>query len=304
MNQLNLIISENITTEDLIKSLETLDIDEFELQCIMIHEQILKEDIYSKNFGNAKIKVKQMSYPEDEAMGFKDIWDELIYENTLFYHSSLELPSDFFQQLFLKENSEEGLPNREASQMERSLKAMQQSKYGLGIVKKDISRDFEYLRDYCVYKTSELKTSKFSELEIDESMAQAATKIAHKSQLTRIYYHPDYKQIEYFTDVASYLKALKSEAPLLSYQNKSNASGIPLYMLIMVWLSLLVSFAFPPAFILFLSLFALYFLSIGLEALAISTIKRQGELFINLFFLFPIFHHLYLWFYVFGKRKN
>ncbi|MCK5776613.1 MAG: hypothetical protein KAH25_10570, partial [Bacteroidales bacterium] len=194
-------------------------------------------------------------------------------------------------------------PNRDPYK-KRLLKAVQQSKYGMGIVKKDIKRDYPEFRLSAAYKISDFTKLNFLELEVSDHFATDLQAQSKKAALETPHYTPDYKKIEYYSDFENYKTAIKNEAPTLSYRDKPNAIGLPLYMLIFIILSLLIAPFYISAIFPLLVMSALYLLALSLESLSVSALKKQGDLFPGLMVLFMFIHFYYLWYYLFSKVRH
>ena len=272
-----------------------LDFSNLEIQFI-----VLTKDADSNWNGKyAPHKIESFLLPPDEEFHFSDLLQEVKGDYLSFINQELSYPKDFFQRIFLIHNDdEESLPNREQPFNIRFYKACQQSKYGLGLVKQDIQRDFENLKNAFPYQVSGLQSSKFKELSIDENLEQDVFRKAQNSSVEQLKYHPNYKNIVYYSNLAEYLQAVKKDAPQFGIKNRANASGFPIYFLMILWISFFFMLLIPPTLVFFFMVLAVYILAIGLESLAISTIKKQGELLIGMIFLLPLIHHVYLINYV------
>ncbi|OYT15637.1 MAG: hypothetical protein B7C24_12115 [Bacteroidetes bacterium 4572_77] len=69
-------------------------------------------------------------------------------------------------------------------------------------------------------------------------------------------------------------------------------------------MSFVASFIFPQALFFLMVMGALYLLALTLECLAVSTLKKQGDLFLGLMFGFVVLHFNYLWFYFLGRSRS
>lgn len=276
----------------------SLDFSNLEIQFIILR----KDTDFIDNKKNSSEKIESFILSPDDELHFSDLLKQVSGDYISFINQKLNYPNDFFQRIFLvhSQDDETSIPNREEPFNIRLLKACQQSKYGLGLVQQDIQRDFENLKKSFPYQISELQSSKFKELDIEETLDYELFKKAQNSSVEQLPYHPNYKDIVYFSTLDDYIKAIKKDAPKFGIKNRSNASGFPIYFLMIVWISFLFMLLIPPTLVFFLMVLAVYILAIGLESLAISTIKKQGELLIGMIFLLPLLHHVYLIHYIKG----
>lgn len=300
MKSLSLIISQKVNPSELLQKLKDFDFSNLQISIIILSNEA-SEASSGQWQHDEKIHFHIIPYPEEEFQ-LKDLLDSASEELICFLNPTLNYPVDYFQIIIKQsDNEEDDQPvKRKGSLMERILKASQQSKYGLGILKKDIRRDFSELKFSKLYYRVDFKSGNILELSVDEELPKEIFRWAEKNKINSIVYHPDYKKIEYFQDINSYITAVRKEAPFLKFKENKEASGLPLYLLILVWLALISALIFPAGVLLFLIFLAIYALTISLEALAISTIKRQGELFMGLLFFFPFLHHIYLFTYFSG----
>lgn len=308
MTTLSLIITENTSSTSLLRQLKLLDFSNIQLEIIWVNNKgeisnELNEFVQLKN-----IELLQLSMP-DEEWHLKDLLQYHQSDYLNFFIPSLNYPQDYFQNTLHKVEDDEDTPSvRKGRFNERVIRAAQQSKYGLGVLKKDIRRNYSEFDTSKIYLSSAFKSGNILELSVSEELTSEVKKWAEKSNPECISYHPNYKKMEYYTNLEQYIVGIRKEAPSLKYREKEDASGLPLYLLLLVWLSLILAFVFPAGILFFLVILAVYVLTISLESLAISTIKRQGEIFIGLLIFFPFLHHLYLFSYfsglVLGKKTD
>lgn len=298
LTNLKLIITENGTPNELLTQLKSLNWDDIHVEIVWLVEQVKETGVLESYLKEKQFQLHQIAYPEDDELHLLEILKEDISDFVCFFQTSFTYPTDYFTSSFVLEPVEDdGLPNRSDKYMIRMLRAAQQSKYGLGIVKKDIKRNFEDLNVSVIYKMEDLKSTGIMELAVNEQTPSDILRYARKTKMALRFYQADYKSIEYFRDIHGYLNGIKKDAPTLGFQNKENASGFPVYFLLLIWLSLIFAIFVPVGVLAFLVLIAVYILAIGLEALAISTIKKQGELLLGLVLFFPFVHHVYLFYY-------
>jgi len=308
VKSLSLIINQKVNPSELMQKLKDFDFSNLQISIIILSSET-SEASSGQWQHDEKIHFHIIPFPEDE-FHLIDVLETGSEELICFLNPTLDYPADYFQRTINRpDNEEDDQPvKRSGSLTERILKASQQSKYGLGILKKDIRRDFSELKFSKIYFRADFKSGNILELSVDEELPKEIFRWAEKNKIKSIVYHPDYKKIEYFQDFNSYVAAVRKEAPFLKFKENNEASGLPLYLLILVWLALISAFIFPAGVLLFLVFLAIYALTISLEALAISSIKRQGELFVGLLFFFPFLHHVYLFTYfsslLVGKKSD
>lgn len=309
MKSVSLIIIDKISPSQVLEKLQSFDFSQLNVSIILLSHDSNLEGIKGQWQHDEKINYHIFPFPEDEFC-FKDLLQFDDSEYVCFYNPSLYYPSDYFQRTINKKlSNQDGRPvNRIGSVLERTIKASQQSKYGLGVLKKDIQRDFSFLKYSYIYLREQLKSANILEKNVDEDLPKEIFLWADKNKVKSEIYHPNYKKIEYFRDLGSYVSEIRKDAPYLRFKENKDASGLPLYILILVWLSLFSAFVFPAGILIFLVVSAVYSLAISLEALAISTLKRQGELFIGLLLFLPFLHHIYLFSYfsnlIAGKKHD
>ena len=294
MIKIALLITETINDFSFLQQkIEALLLEDFQIEVFFVlHQEFNNDALFTEN---RNINYNTILYPEDEDLLFRDILKKMQSDYLIPFSPEIKYPSNFICQLFFDQKiKEQPISSKRAPYTQRLLKAMQQSKYGLGIIKQDIKREYPELSLSGAYKISELTKLSIQELEVDESFAKHLNAMALKSSINPILYLPDYKDIDYYSDQASYFQGVKQQAPSLSYKNKPNAIGLPLYMMIFIIISLLASLIFPPALIFLLVMSALYLLALTLESLAITTIKKQGDLFLGLLFMFMGLHFYYM----------
>ncbi len=294
MIKIALLITETINDFSFIEQkIEALSLQDFQIEVFFVlHQEFNNDAPFTKS---KNINYNTILYPEDEDLLFRDILQKMQSDYLISFSPEIEYPNNFISQLFFDQKpKEQAISSERAPYTQRLLKAMQQSKYGLGIVKQDIKREYPELSLSGAYKISKLTKLSIQELEVDESFAMHLNALAIKSAIKPILYLPDYKDIEYYLDKASYFQGVKQQAPSLSYKNKPNAIGLPLYMMIFIVISLFAALIFPPALIFLLVMSALYLLALTLESLAITTIKKQGDLFLGLLFMFMGLHFYYM----------
>jgi hypothetical protein len=300
MASVSFLITEDIKdVHQLKRHLSAINTDEFGLELIFVQQEKLSDESLIVLNTLDGFKVKELQYPEDEDLLFRDVLAHVTSDYLVNFKLEQIYPVDFLQNIFEEESSKKDLSitNRAAYKI-RLLKAVQQSKYGLGIVKQDIKRAFPELKSSSAYKVADFTKLNFLELEVNENFADDLFRLVMKMSLDKKEYHPNYKNIQYFSDFRSYKEAVKADAPKLSYRNKPNAVGFPLYMMLFIFLSLFLSPFMLTAIFPLLVMFALYLLALTLESLAIATIKKQGDLFLGLMFVFPLLHAYYLWSYM------
>jgi len=299
MTKLSIIITKDCSSKDILTQLEIFDFKDIHLNLLWLMAEKQSDNLLEAFIQKNGITYTQMTFPIDNDLQMMDLLDFLESSYFMFLDTTKEYPNDYFNRMF--ENNTEEIdqsgPNRTDKYMIRMLRAAQQSKYGLGIMKKDIQRNFEELRTSAVYDIADIQNNSFLELSLSEHIDQAFYQQAQRLKIEKKYYQPNYQAIEYYQSLEEYIRAIKKEAPLLSFQNKENASGFPIYFLLLIGLSLILALFVPVGIIIFFVLAALYILSIGLESLAISTIKHQGELFMGLLIFFPFLHMIYLLYY-------
>lgn len=298
MKTLCLIILEDFSPSEILQKLKDFDFSNLQVSILALSHQ--KETLESQGHwqNDEKIHFHILPYPDDEFY-LKDLLQYSQKELLCFFNPSLDYPTDYFQRTINRttEDDNDQPVKRRGSLMERILKAAQQSKYGLGVLKKDIQRDYSDLQFSKIYSKSDFKSGNILEQSVDEELPNEVFQWADKYKISATIYHPNYQKIEYYQDLDAYVSGVRKDAPYLKYKEKEDASGLPLYLLIMLWLSLVSAFIFPAGILIFLVFLAIYSLVISLEALAISTLKRQGELFIGLLFFLPFLHHIYLFSY-------
>lgn len=301
LTNLKLIITEDCHPNELLSQLKSLNWEDINMEMVWVVEQVKELGSLESYIEGNHFQLHQMAYPEDDELHLLEI---LKYEDSdfvCFFQPSLIYPADYFTSSFISKSDEDnGLPNRTDKYKIRMLRAAQQSKYGLGLVKKDIKRNYEELNVSVIYRMEDLKTTGIMELALNEQTPSDVLQYASKTNLALHYYKADYKSIVYFQDINGYMKGIKEDAPSLGFQKRENASGFPVYFLVLIWLSLISAIFVPVGLLVFLVIMAVYILAIGLESLAISTIKKQGELLLGLVFFFPFIHHVYLFYYFRG----
>jgi hypothetical protein len=302
-----LVILEDFNPSEIIQKLRDFDFSNLRVSIFALNHQNEMEEQKGKWEHDERIDYHIFPFPEDEFF-FKDLVQHIKGEEICFFNPSYDYPTDYFQRILNKDTEEqdEKPVKRKGSLTKRVLRAAQQSKYGMGVLKKNIKRDFSELQLSNIYSKSTLSSAHILEQSVDEELPEVIYNWAEKNKIERGVYHPNYKKIEYFETVDSYVSGVKKEAPYLKFKEHEDASGLPLYLLIMLWLSFIAAFIFPAGILVFLVFLAIYALVISLEALAISTLKRQGEIFIGLLFFFPFLHHVYLFTYfsslLWGKK--
>lgn len=309
MKSVCLIIIDRSSPSEILQKLKGFDFSELQITILILSRDKNIEESSGHWQHDEKIHFQIVPFPDDE-FNLKDLLQYNKSEKICFFSPSLNYPFDYFQRTINRQ------PNKEETQAvkrigtltERTLKATQQSKFGLGILKKDIKRDFSELKSSAIYQVNDLNSANILELHVDDDLPEEILKWAEKTKIKSISYHPDYKKIEYYRDLDSFISAVRKEAPYLRFREKEEANGLPLYLLIFVWLSLVLAVFFPVGILIFLVFLAIYSLALSLEALAISTLKRQGELFIGLLLFFPFLHHIYLFSYfsslIVGKKPD
>lgn len=308
MTKIKLIVTENCAPNDLLSQLKSLNWEGIQVEIVWIVEQLKASADLESYVKDNKFLFLMKAYPVDDELHLLEILKEEKNDFVCFFQPSLSYPSDYFSSFFSKKPEEDdGLPNRSDKYMVRLLRAAQQSKYGLGLVKKDIKRNYDELNHSVIYHIEDLKSAGVQELSLSEQTPSEVFEYAQKTNISLKFYQADFKSIEYYRDIDEYSSGIRKDAPSLGFQNKENATGFPFYFLILIWLSLFLAIFVPVGLLVFLVLTAVYFLAIGLEALAISTIKKQGELLMGLVLFFPVIHHLYLFYYlkgIFVKTNN
>lgn len=296
MTQITLIITEKIENySSLGKKLSLLKAPEIDFHVLYISAESNASQKLLELAKQANLVCGEIKYPEDETLQFNDILKEIKTEYLAFFLLNIDYPNDFFLNIFNPDHNKKINPKlREEPLLVRTLRAVQQSKYGMGVLKRDIKREYPELSACAVYKLEDIKNISLLETEVDENLAKEVDQKSKKLSLKRKGYSPDYSAIEYFTQTEEYLKAIRIESIDLNFRNKENATGLPFYMVVSILISLLMSLFLPKAILPLLVLTALYLLMITLEALAISTIKKQGELFIGLLIFLPFLHVYYL----------
>lgn len=307
MTKVSIFISEEINDiSKLARHLSVINAEEFDIELVLIQQKKLSKDDLELLAGIDHLHINELQYPEDEDFLFRDLLETISGDYIVNFIVDQIYPADFLQNLFQDEvEPKDKIASDRAPYKIRLLKAIQQSKFGMGIVKKDIKRDYPEYRTSAAYKVTDFVKLNFLELEIGENFASDLSKMAKKMDLKATSYIPNYKEIQYFDEFSSYKKAIKKEAPSLSFKNKPNAIGLPLYLIIFILLSLFLSPFMITAVFPLLVVTALYLLALTLESLAITTLKKQGDLFLGLMFLYPFLHFYYLWAYVsqLGKTK-
>ncbi len=307
MTNVSILISDELKDISLlVRHLSIINTEGFEIELVLIqHKKLSKDDLEILD-GLDHFHIKELLYPDDEDFLFRDVLENISGDYLVNYLVNLIYPADFLTNLFQDEKTgkDKAISDRAPYKI-RLLKAVQQSKYGMGIVKQDIKRDYPEYRTSAAYKVADFTKLNFLELEIGENFASDLKKMAAKMSLKTMAYSPNYKSIQYFTDFSSYKKAIKKEAPSLSFKNKPNAIGLPLYLIIFILLSLFLSPFMITAVFPLLVVTAFYLLALTLESLAITTLKKQGDLFLGLMVLFPVIHFYYLWAWVsqLGKAR-
>ena len=277
----------------------------FEVELVFIqHKKLSVEDLNTLKT-NGNFSIKEIPFPVDENLLFRDILEAIDSDYLINIIPAQVYPSDFLQNILqeVTKDKPKNKPNRDPYK-KRLLKAVQQSKYGMGVVKKDIKRDYPEFRLSAAYKISDFTRLNFLELEVSDHFATDIQAQSKKADLETPYYTPNYKEIEYYSDFRNYKTAIKNEAPTLSYRDKPNAIGLPLYMLIFIILGLLIAPFYISAIFPLLVMSALYLLALTLESMSVSTLKKQGDLFPGLMVLFMFIHFYYLWYYLFSKMRN
>lgn len=307
MTRVSFLISQSIKDVDqLARHLSILNTNNFLIDLIIMQYEKLSKDDLSKLNSIPSIEVYEVSLTDDEDLLFRDVIEKLSGDYLLNYVLGQVYPADFLANVFevVDEDENMNISNRPAYSL-RLLKAIQQSKYGLGVVKHDIKRSYPELNISSAYNKSSFTKLNFLELEISESFAEDLKDLANRLNIEKKFYSPNYKEIQYFEKLSPYFKAIHEDAPHLSYKNKPNAIGLPLYMLIFILLCLFLSPFYITAIFPLLVVLALYLMALTLESLAISTIKKQGDIFLGLMLLFPVIHFYYLWSYIIqlGKSK-
>ena len=305
MYKISILITEAIKDlSRLLRHLRVFKDTAYDVELLIIQNHKLSKDDLIKLREMDGFTIKEMVYPEDEDLLFRDVLEQISGEYLINLTPAQVYPIDFLQNLFQEEAPKDDTYLNRIPYKKRLLKAAQQSKYGLGIVKKDIKRDYPEFRISAAYKVSDFTKLNFLELEVSDHFAADLKTQSQKADLESRHYTPNYKEIEYYSDLKNYKLAIKKEAPTLSYRDKSNAVGLPLYMLIFIMLSLATSPFFISAIFPLLVMSALYLMALSLESLSISTLKRQGDLFPGLMVLFMFIHFYYLWYYLFSKVRN
>jgi len=305
MCKITILITEAIKDPSrLSRHLKVFKLTGYDVELVLIQNRKLAKDDLTKLSEAGGFRLKEMLYPQDEDLLFRDVLEQISGEYLINLIPAQVYPVDFLENLFQEESPNNEAPLNRVPYKKRLLKAAQQSKYGLGIVKKDIKRDYPEFKISAAYRISDFTKLNFLELEMSEHFAADLKIQAQKTDLKTRHYTPNYKAIEYYSDFGNYKIAIKKEAPTLSYRDKPNAIGLPLYMLIFIILSLVMSPFFMPAIFPLLVMTALYLLALTLESLSISTLKKQGDLFPGLMVLFIFIHFYYLWYYLFSKVRN
>ena len=307
MASVSFLITEDIKdAHQLKRHLAAINTEGFDVELLLVQQERLSKESLSILDSLDIYRIQELQYPEDEDLLFRDVLAHISSDYLINYMLDQIYPADFLQNIL-----EEKIPKKDHSSNNRAaykirlLKAVQQSRYGLGIVKQDIKREYPELKNSSAYKVADFTKLNFLELEVNEKFIDDMYRLARKLSFEKKEYHPNYKNIQYFSDIASYKKAVKADAPKLSYRNKPNAVGFPLYMILFIFLSLFLSPFMLTAIFPLLVMSALYLLALTLESLAITTLKKQGDLFLGLMVLFPFLHFYYLWAYVsqLGKSK-
>lgn len=307
MTRVSFLISQSIKDVDqLARHLSILHSDNFQIDLIIMQYEKLSKDDLSKLNSIPSIKVQEVPLTDDEDLLFRDVMENLSGDYLLNYVLGQVYPADFLENVFqiVDEDKNMNIANRPAYSF-RLLRSVQQSKYGLGVVKHDIKRSYPELNISSAYNKTSFTKLNFLELEISESFAEDLKELANRLNIEKKSYSPNYKEIQYFEKLKPYLKAIHEDAPHLSFKNKPNAIGLPIYLLIFILLCLFLSPFYLTAIFPFLIVSALYLLALTLESLAISTMKKQGDLFLGMMLLFPIVHIYYLWSYIIqlGRSK-
>jgi len=306
MTKIAVLITQEVTDiSQLARHLSIFNTAEFEVGLVFIQHQLFTKEDLNTLKRNRHYSIKEIPYPADEDLLFRDILKDLEGAFLINIIPAQVYPNDFLTNILEDEaTNNDHKPVNRTPYKKRLLKAAQQSKYGLGIVKKDIKRDYPEFRISAAYKISDFTKLNFLELEVSDHFAADLKAQSQKTDLKSRHYTPNYKEIEYYSDLENYKLAIKKEAPTLSYRDKPNAIGLPLYMLIFIILSLVISPFFIPAVFPLLVMSALYLLALTLESLSVSTLKKQGDLFPGLMVLFMFIHFYYLWYYLFSKVRN
>jgi len=303
MLKISLLITEDIEDVGLLqKQLSGMNTDNFSVQCMIVQQHKLSSEEVEGLQKQKNIIVNVFEYTADDDLLFKDIVEQLSGEFFIPFVLNANYPADFLTRIFHKAEDEKHVVTaKRAPYKERLLKAVQQSKYGMGILKKDIQREFPDLEWSVAYKLSDFQKLHFLQLPVDDSFAVRLGQLVRKKNLEYKKYVPDYTAIEYFTEYNAYKEAVKNEAGSWAFRFKPNTTGFPFYMFSFIIFSAIVApFAIKAVFPL-LIISSLYLLAITLEALAISTIKRQNDLLLGMLLFFPSLHFLYLWYSI--KQK-
>ena len=306
MNKISILITESIKDlPRLSRHLRVFNDMDYNIELVLIQNQELQKDDLKMLQSSGDFTIKKMVYPVDEDLLFRDVLEHISGDYLINLIPAQVYPIDFLPNILQEETKDKGndVLNRDPYK-KRLLKAAQQSKYGLGIVKKDIKRDYPEYRLSAAYKISDFTKLNFLELEVSDHFATDLQAQSKKSGIDTQHYTPNYKEIEYYSNLDDYKTAIKNEAPTLSYRDKPNAIGLPLYMLIFIILSLLIAPFYISAIFPLLVMSALYLLALTLESLSVSTLKKQGDLFPGLMVLFMFIHFYYLWYYLFSKVRN
>jgi len=307
MVKVSLLLTEHkVNIKQLCRHLSVINTEGIQVELVFITLDKLTNDELVLLKEQTQFKIKQLQYPEDENLLFRDVINFVSGEFIIILNSNQIYPSDFLLNIFEEESKKDKQSEiQRLRYKERLLKAVQQSKYGLGIVKQDIKRAYPEFKTTLAYNLSSFTKLNILELEVNEGFQTDLQQLAQRMNINMKEYSPNYKNIQYYSNILSYKKAVKENAPDLSFRNKSNAVGLPLYMMLFILLCLMLAPFMITAVFPLLVMGALYLLAITLESLAIVTIKKQGDLFLGLMFFFPALHAYYLWSY-FGqltKRK-
>ncbi|NOR88144.1 MAG: hypothetical protein GQ527_11090 [Bacteroidales bacterium] len=296
MINISFVITEEI--EDVnrfISSISNMNLDDFQLQLILVSQKKLAKDDLLKIVGLKHVEVLELLYPEDEELLLSEVLQEMKGDYFLIYSLEIIYPAHFLENLFLKKPKEVDISSQNrAPYMQRVLKAVQQSKYGMGILLKDIKREYPEFKTSVAFEKQDFKNLKMLQLTVGDGLAKELLNLVEKSELEKKAFTPYYSEICYYTDVRNFMSAVHKEAPLLSFRKNPNAIGFPFYMMIFILISLLMSPFLIKAIFPLLLITAFYLLAITLESLAITTIKKQGDIFPGLMIFFPFLHIYYL----------
>jgi len=297
MLQVSFLLTEEIQdVNQLYRHLSVINTEGFQVQLLLLQAKKLPATDIQLLQKLEGMTVEELTDPEDEALLFKDVMGKIRGEYIIYIFPFQVYPKDFLARVFRAQEEEKTpIASERAPYKERLLKAVQQSKYGMGVLKKDIKREYPELRLSEAYQLADFQKLQFLQLQIDENLAKTWQEMAKKKSIETKKYVPDYTAIEYFNQLKEYREAVRKDAQSWAFRNKPNTTGLPFYMLLFMVMSVLISPFIITAIFPLLVVSILYLLAITLESLAISTIKRQNDLLLGMLVFFPLLHIYYLW---------